>query len=268
MACLKYSVGFKKARPVYHRVEVKERGLLLIHLLVVLFRFASLSLVKIISLCFYRIHIRWNQDQPPKWNEWSRLRLGILLNHTSLFEPIFLGGMPWIFLWHMARRGVFPIADLTFQRPIAGRFYTAMGNATPVTRVRDESWDTFMASVRKDSLVLILPEGRMKRKNGLDKDGQVMTVRGGVADILKSIPDGMMLIAVSGGLHHVQAPGEGFPTLFRRVFMSVELVEVASFVRPKLASGSSLDPSHDFKQAVIEDLTKRRDQGLSHLAEH
>ena len=55
----------------------------------------------------------------------------------------------------------------------------------------------------------------MKRRNGLDSQGQPMTVRGGIADILEAIPSGPMLIAYSGGLHHVQAPGETLPAVFR-----------------------------------------------------
>lgn len=253
----------------YHSGDEK-KGLLLFRISAILLRLTCLSAVKILSVCFYRIQLRWEQGAAPTQQEWSRLKLGILLNHTSLFEPILLGGMPWALLWQMAKRGVFPIADLTFQRPFVGRFYTALGNATPVTRVRDESWDSFMASVQHDSLVLILPEGRMKRRNGLDKDGQAMTVRGGVADILMSIPDGLMLVAVSGGLHHIQAPGEGFPRLFRRAFISADFMEVASFVLPKLASCSaspSGEPAHAFKQAVIDDLTQRRDQVLLQLGE-
>ena len=46
----------------------------------------------------------------------------------------------------------------------------------------------------------------MKRANGMDLEGMPMTIRGGVADLLMAIPGGRMLIAYSGGLHHVQVP--------------------------------------------------------------
>ena len=65
-------------------------------------------------------------------------------------------------------------------------------------------------------MVIILPEGRMKRENGLDLHGNPMNVRGGIADILLAMKQGRMLIAYSGGLHHVQFPG-GVPRIFKTV---------------------------------------------------
>ena len=38
-----------------------------------------------------------------------------------------------------------------------------------------------------------------------------------------------MLLAYSRGLHHVQAPGERFPRLFRTVSMRFECVDIASY---------------------------------------
>ena len=64
-----------------------------------------------------------------------------------------------------------------------------------------------LRQIDPDAMVLILPEGRMKRATGLDSEGKPMTVRGGIADILETIGEGRMLLAYSGGLHHVQAPG-------------------------------------------------------------
>ncbi len=78
-------------------------------------------------------------------------------------------------------------------------------------------------------MVMILPEGRMMRRNGLDSNGQPMTVRGGIADILDAIPDGRMLLAYSGGLHHVQAPGDGLPRLFRSIRLNLEAVDIADY---------------------------------------
>jgi hypothetical protein len=47
-------------------------------------------------------------------------------------------------------------------------------------------------------------------------------VRGGIADILEAIPSGRMLLAYSGGLHHVQAPGEHVPRPFRTLYLNLE----------------------------------------------
>lgn len=92
---------------------------------------------------------------------------------------------------------------------------------TSITRKRDESWDEFMYSLSDDSVVVIAPEGRMMRKNGLDLDGNKMTVKAGVVDILSGLNKGQMVIAYSGGLHHVQIPGEGLPKLFKTLKLNL-----------------------------------------------
>jgi hypothetical protein len=104
-------------------------------------------------------------------------------------------------------------------------------------------------------MVVIAPEGRMMRANGLDSQGKPMTVRGGVADILEVIPAGRMLIAYSGGLHHVQIPG-GRPKIFKTVRLRVEEVEIAEY-RAAILDQTSPD---GFKKAVIADLERRRDE--------
>ena len=51
-----------------------------------------------------------------------------------------------------------------------------------------------------DTMVIIMPEGRMMRANGLDKNSRAMTVRGGVADIVRSIPPGLLLLRPGAGI--------------------------------------------------------------------
>ena len=97
----------------------------------------------------------------------------------------------------------------------------------------------------------------MKRPGGLDSRGQPMTVRGGIADILEAIADGPMLVAYSGGLHHVQAPGERLPRMFRKIRMNFELLDIAAY---RAARQSEADGPIGFKRAVVEDLERRRDQ--------
>ena len=104
--------------------------------------------------------------------------------------------------------------------------------------------------------MVILPEGRMMRANGLDKRGRPMTVRGGIADILRATSSGRMLIAYSGGLHHVQVPGEGAPRLFRTIRLAGEVVEIDAY---KKSLGGE-DDEMAFKRAVIDDLQARRDR--------
>jgi hypothetical protein len=94
----------------------------------------------------------------------------------------------------------------------------------------------------------------MKRANGLDLKGNPMTVRGGIADILLAIKEGRMLIAYSGGLHHVQVPGH-VPRLFKTVRMRLEIVDVARYIDEMIADGGA----DQFKRNVMRDLDRRRD---------
>jgi len=113
-----------------------------------------------------------------------------------------------------------------------------------------------LARIDPDAMVVILPEGRMKRANGLDSERRPMTVRGGIADILESIGEGRMLLAYSGGLHHVQVPGERWPRLFRTIRMRLEVLDLGAYHRELLAQAGP----EGFKKAVIADLERRRDR--------
>jgi hypothetical protein len=213
--------------------------------------FLVLLAVKLVSRLFYRQDFRFVGDLPS--DPWRRIRVVAFLNHTSLYEPIFAGGAPLGFLWRLARHGVVPAAQKTLDRPLVGLLFRFVArNVVAITRERDHTWAAVLGRIHPDSMVVILPEGRMKRRGGLDAQGQPMTVRGGIADILAAVPEGRMLLAYSAGLHHVQAPGERFPRLFKTVRMRLELLEIADYRRSLAARG-------DFKEAVKEDLERRRD---------
>lgn len=214
--------------------------------------YAFLLAIKTFSRIFYRFDISWSGDLPK--DPWANLRLLLILNHTSLYEPLFAGWVPNRFLKNVARNGLVPIADKTFNRPMVGRFFRIIANnVISISRLRDISWDRFIDRIRSDSLVIMLPEGRMKRKNGLDANGNPMTIRGGVADLLEAIPGGRMLIAYSGGLHHVQIPNQLIPRLFKTLQMRVESLDISHY-RKMLCH--NCDPLN-FKQAVVADLEKR-----------
>ena len=68
-----------------------------------------------------------------------------------------------------------------------GPFFSRLApKVVSVSRKRDRSWSHFLEQVSPEQDILIYtPEGRMKRKNGLDKNGLPMSVRGGIYDILK-----------------------------------------------------------------------------------
>lgn len=217
-----------------------------------LVRFLVLVVIKLISgLCF-----RFSVDWVDKESSFRNIRLILLLNHTNLFEPVFTAVLPYHLLWQIASRGILPGADITLNRVFAGGLYRLLApRAVTISRQRDETWESFLTLIRNDSLVLMAPEGRMKRPTGLDKNGNPMTVRGGVVDILKLISDGKMLLAYSHGLHHIHAPGQRFPKLFRRAGITFESIDIAEY-KDRFCS----DNDREFRRAIICDLEKRRDQ--------
>ena len=95
----------------------------------------------------------------------------------------------------------------------------------------------------------------MKRANGLDKHGNPMTVRGGIADLLEAVPGGRMVIVYSGGLHHVQVPGQKFPNLFKTISLSFEFHDIDQY-RNQIREATR---GKEFKKAVRADLEQRRD---------
>ena len=216
--------------------------------------------VQALSRVFWRHDARW--VTPPPEDPWTALRILAILNHTSLYEPILAGGVPRGLMRRIAHHGVVPVAEKTLRRPVVGRFFRLVApDVVPITRVRDQTWNEVTSRIGPVSLVAIVPEGRMKRATGLDKDGNPMTVRGGIADLLRAIPSGGMLIAYSGGLHHVQHPGELMPRPFKTVRLRLELLDIATYRDALIAEHGR----HGFKLAVIRDLEERRDRHLREM---
>lgn len=218
--------------------------------------FSLLMFLKGVSRLFYRHEVSWVGDVPEE--PWAGYRVVAMLNHTSLFEWLWAGVPSSGFLWQIARHGVAPVADKTLRRPWIGRFFRFVArHVVSVSRERDHTWQEVMERIDDDeALVVILPEGRMMRRNGLDKHGKPMTVRGGIADILEAIPHGRMLVAYSGGLHHVQAPGERFPRLFKTLRLRLESLDIARYREAMMATAGD----GSFKRAVAKDLEDRRDR--------
>ena len=216
--------------------------------------FLMLAAVKIVSQFMFRF--RGERVDLIHQDGWSRVRLLVLLNHTSLYEPVLAGFAPYPLLWRFAYHGVLPVAEKTMRRNIGLFFRFLARNVVVVTRQRDETWDDVLNRIDRNAIVMILPEGRMMRRSGLDAAGKEMTVRGGVADILDVLDSGVMLMVYSGGLHHIQAPGELLPRPFKTIRARVELIEIADYKRT-LGHDRGMDA---FKPAVIDDLTARRDR--------
>ena len=219
--------------------------------------FGLLVYIKLLTRLFYRVDVEWVGRVPP--DPWKNVRLAVLLHHTSLYELLFAGGLPLCFLWRMARHGVVPAADKTIRRPFVGALFRFVArHVVAISRERDHTWRAVLERIGPKSMVVIAPEGRMKRPGGLDLAGQPMTVRGGIADILEALPSGRMLIGTSGGLHHVQAPGERIPRVFRTIRLRLEALDIPSYRR-----GLGAEPgTAEFKRAVKEDLERRRDRNV------
>ena len=217
-------------------------------------RYTLLLAVKYLTRVFYRHEMVWLHPEPePPWDD---LRVVAILNHTSLYEWLFTGLAPNHLLKSIAYRAIIPAADVTMKRAWIGTFLSGFApDVISITREKDETWAEVLRRVGPGRIVVILPEGRMKRADGRDKYGRPMTVRGGIADILRGIDGGRMLLAYSGGLHHIQVPGQGAPKLFKPVRMAVELVDIDAY---KQALGGG-DNRGAFKKAVVDDLARRRD---------
>jgi len=216
--------------------------------------FIVLMVVRTLSRIFFKLEKDWITPEPDDYAKGTRIVA--ILNHTSLYEPIIAGYAPTNLLWKFARHGVAPIAEKTMKRRIGIFFSFIVRHPVVVTRKRDDTWNSVLNKVDSKSIVIILPEGRMKRADGLDSKGREMTIRGGIADILEVLPDGRMLMVYSGGLHHIQVPGELLPTPFKTVKVRMEMIEIADYK----ATLAQEHPDQTFHRAVIADLTRRRDE--------
>ena len=213
-------------------------------------RFILLCSFKITTMLFYQFKINWLSPQYKQ--QWQEINFIIFLNHTSLFEPLFIRLAPYSFLWRLANNLVVPGADITLARPITGKIYrTLVPGCIPITRKKDSSWQHFLDQVTNEKVNAILPEGRMKRRNGLDKDGQPMDARGGVVEMLQRLDKGKILFVYSGGLHHIQAPGDRLPRLFKTIEANMEIVDLAYY-----KSQFSFN-DNEFKAQVLSDINQR-----------
>lgn len=211
--------------------------------------FVLLSL-KGLSNIFYRFQIGW----PKEKIVWKDVRLIVFLNHTSLMEVLYIGFLPISFIRMLSRRMVLPVASKTLERPLVGFLFKIFSPGTvSITRKRDNSWQQLLESIYDDSIIVIAPEGRMKRRTGMDSFGKPMNVKPGVAEILAGLDKGTVIFAYSGGLHHVQVPGEGFPALFKTLKMDIEVYPISSY-KNRFAGEVG---GHEWRKVVIEDMQHR-----------
>ena len=213
--------------------------------------FTIMLSIKIAARLFYKTKI--NYLSPISW---EHIKLILVINHTSLYEPLFLTAAPNWFIWKLAGRLVGPGADKTLNRPIVGIFWRFMAGPglVAISRKRDHTWREFLDAIGQDSVIAIAPEGRMKRANGLDLDGKPMNVKKGICDILEQLDYGSMLMLYSGGLHHIQIPGQTVPKIFQTLRVAVEEIEINEYKKRFIKHAN-------WKDLVVEDLEYR----LHHL---
>jgi hypothetical protein len=215
--------------------------------------YAALVAAKYTSRSFWTTRTEWVGSVPD--DPWQDVRLIAILHHTSLAEPLYLPAVPNRVLRRLARHGVAPIADETMARPVAGRIFRLLvAHPVAVTRKRDHSWAEVLDGIHDpEAMVALCPEGRMMRTTGRDKNGAPMTVKRGIADVLPALGHGRMVLAYSGGLHHVFPPGAVAPRPFRRIRVRIESVDIAEYIAAR-----AREPL-PFVDAVVHDLTRRRD---------
>ena len=210
-----------------------------------------MGIVKLFSHLFYRTEVEWIGQHPEK--PWNDMRLLVFLNHTSLYEPIFVSVFPWSFMYRFVSQMMAPGASKTLNRPIVGLFYKlTFPGMVSISRKRDSTWTEYMKTVDNEGIIVIAPEGRMKREGGLDKDGKKMTVRGGIADIISELEEGKMILAFSQGLHHVQIPGQRFPRLFQTIKIKLEYLDIAEY-KKNLPQKEGVS----FKRSIVNDMQER-----------
>jgi len=214
-------------------------------------KFSLLASFKLMVMLFYRFEQQWFSSSTKL--QWREVNFIIFLNHTSLFEPLFIRLAPMAFLWRIANDLVVPGADITMARPITGKIYKALiPGCIPITRKKDLSWQNFLDHVENDKITAILPEGRMMRKNGLDKDGQPMSIRSGFVDILQKLDLGKILFVYSGGLHHIQAPGDKLPKLFKKIKVNLEIIDLVDYKQQ-----FNCENEEEFKAQVMADVSDK-----------
>lgn len=192
-------------------------------------RYSFLAGLKIAGYIIYPSKLNWLTKEPDNWDDISLI---LILNHTSLFEFVYGVTLPYKFLKNLSQHLVIPVADKTMKKPIAGRIFKYLAPHTiPLTRKRDDSWQFFLNQIKSDNICIFMPEGQMKRRNGLDKNGNPMQVKTGVYDLLLKYQGKKMAIVYSHGLHHVMAPNDKIPKIFQKISADIEQVDIDTYLK-------------------------------------
>ncbi len=216
------------------------------------FVFLVLASLKTLGHLFYTFSISYDKQHTI---DWRKIKLIAFINHTSLFDLLLVCVFPYSFLWEAAERTMTPIAEKTLKRPFVGLIFKNLNaKQFSVSQKRDSSWDSFLNAIDHQSIVALFPEGRMARKNGLDKHGNPMTIKSGIVDILQKQNDGCMLLVHSQGMHHIQSPGQQIPRIFQKITIALETLTIESYKQQH-----DKKSFQDFSKSIIADLSKRKD---------
>ena len=213
-------------------------------------RYGFLAGLKLAGNVVYPSRLDWISEEPESWSDVSLI---LILNHTSLFEFVYGVSLPYSFLRELSKRLIIPVAASTMKNPLGNFVFSNLAPKTiQLTRRRDQSWLKFLDSIDSNDICIFMPEGRMKRLDGLDKSGKPMTIKTGVVDLLERYRGKKMVLVYSSGLHHVLPPGKHVPKIFQPILAKTELLSVDSYL--KQFEGQHLNES------VPKDLEERRDR--------
>lgn len=214
-------------------------------------RYSFLAGLKLAGYAFYPSKLKWVGKKPDSWDDISLI---LILNHTSLFEFVYGVTLPFDFLKQLSSRLVIPVADKTLDKPVSGFILKNLAPKTiKLTRKRDDSWQDFLNQIDNDNICIFMPEGQMKRKNGLDKNGNPMKVKTGVYELMQKYRGRNMVFVYSHGLHHVLAPGDKVPKIFKKIEAGIEMLSVDDYL-------ANYEDKDDAAKLVAEDLQARRDK--------
>ena len=222
-------------------------------------RFMFLSALKISGYALYPSRLNWLSEEPDSWDDISLI---LILNHTSLFEFVYGVTLPFGFLNQISKRLIIPVAESTLKKPLGGLVFNQLAPKTiALSRKRDESWSEFLNQISREDICIFMPEGRMRRADGLDKHGKTLHVKSGVYELLNKFRGRKMLLVYSGGLHHVLAPGQVVPRVFRHVKAGIECLSVDEYL-------GSFEASDQPWKDIAGDLDFRRDECLKNMGVH
>ena len=214
-------------------------------------RYSFLAGLKVAGYALYPSKLNWIGQKPDDWNDVSLI---LVLNHTSLFEFVYGVTLPFDFLKALSSKLVIPVAEKTMKKPVSGFIFKYLAPHTiSLTRKRDDSWQKFLDQIQQDNICIFMPEGQMKRKNGLDKNGNTMKVKTGVYELMQKYKGRKMALVYSHGLHHILAPGDKLPRMFKKVEADIEVLPVDEYLK-------SFTSKETAATDVAADLQRRRDK--------